>query len=89
MIRVVIRRKPVPRAWREEHHSLTKGRARAWGYGFRRTVRQKGECSCGEKFPSGEHADNYSPSDLMEAYNDHVAQAFHGDDYYTRTEVEV
>lgn len=89
MTRVIrSKRKPVPRAWREEHHRLTPGRARARGYGFRRTVRQRGKCSCGVEFPDSPGTDNLSPSALREVYNDHVAREYHGADYFTMLEVE-
>lgn len=93
MARVTIRRKPVPREWREEHHYLdlySRRRYAARGDG-RLDNRAGGICSCGERF--GLRADpprhNMNGDDVRDAYMDHVARAYHGDDYVTRQEVEV
>lgn len=71
------KRRPVPSAWREEHHALTI-RCRAWGKGFRRVSRAKGVCSCGKRWPSTPNVDNLTPEHVRAAYADHVEQAYYG-----------
>lgn len=80
------RRKPVPSAWREEHHHLdlrSHRRYAARGDG-RLGNRAGGICSCGERF--GLSADpprhNMNADDVRDSYMDHVAHAYHGDDYF-------
>jgi hypothetical protein len=82
--RRLLRRKPVPRAWREQHHYLTTDAHIAgggWG-GWGRTYRTRGHCSCGASWPDSPNADNLNYVDVLEEWKDHVARAYHGDDYY-------
>ena len=72
------RRRPVPREWREDNHRLTT-RSHAWDYGWRRVSRTKGYCSCGAKWPVRDHTDNLMYADVLDAWNDHVEQAYHAD----------
>lgn len=85
-----IRRKPVPRAWRDEHHRLTQRTGYHSGGAIRgsRVYRSGGMCSCGVTFGLSAGKHNMNADDVREAYNDHVAREYHGDDYYTRKEVE-
>lgn len=85
---VRVRRKPVPREWRDDHHDLTlysHRRYAARGDG-RLGDRAGGVCSCGERFGLRADRHNMNAADVRDAWMDHVARAYHGDDYYTRTE---
>lgn len=75
----MIRRKPVPREFREQHILTT--RSHAWGSGWQRTSRTRGRCSCGAQFPESENTDNLDYADCVDAWKDHVAQAYHGEDF--------
>jgi hypothetical protein len=70
------KRRPVPKAWREDNHALTI-HCRTWGQGFRRVSRAKGVCSCGERWPKGKNMDNMTPASVRAAYADHVERAYH------------
>lgn len=93
-LQVVIRRKPVPREWREQYHELDVSSHVAGGRVRGVTpYRARGICSCGAQFnpvylPDGtrSHSDTMERADVIEAWKDHVAQAFHGDDYFIRLE---
>lgn len=79
----MIRRKPVPQAFRDEHVLST--RSHAWGSGWHRTSRTRGWCSCGATFPESEHTDNLDYAGCVDAWKDHVAEAYHGKAYFTVT----
>jgi hypothetical protein len=86
----MIRRKPVPRAWRDLNHDLSQ-RTRYWSGGAirgSRTYRSGGICSCGARFglDAQPQRSNMAAEDVREAYLDHVAQAYHGDDYFVVVE---
>lgn len=88
---VTIKRKPVPAEWRDEHHWLNIHSRRSYAAqrGGGHYSRSGGTCSCGEKFglDADDHTCDYA--EVLDQWKDHVAQAFHGEDYYTRKEVEV
>ena len=90
MIHVTIRRKPVPREWREENHYLTLRTRRMYGVvkGSGHRSRSRGTCSCGAQWPASEGSDNLHADDVRDYWLDHVAKAYHGDDYYIRKEEE-
>jgi hypothetical protein len=84
------RRKPVPSEWRDQNHRLnltSRRRYAARGDG-RLADRAGGVCSCGARF--GLRADpprhNMNAADVRDAYADHVAEAFHGADYWVGSE---
>ena len=70
------RRRPVPIEWREDNHWLTT-RSHAWGNGFRRTSRTRGQCSCGTSWPDSPNANNLDYQDVLEAWKDHVEEAYY------------
>jgi hypothetical protein len=77
---LVARRRPVPRAWREEHHELGYGRTKiaggGWG-GWSRTYRYGATCSCGKRF--GLDADDHTKhrADVIEDWLDHVESTYY------------
>jgi hypothetical protein len=80
------RRKPVPREWRENNHWLNQHTRYYGGGAIRgsRTYRSGGVCSCGARFGHAADKHNMTAADVRDAWLDHVAQAFHGDDYFVR-----
>lgn len=82
------RRRPVPREWREEHHSLDVRSHIAgggWG-GWDRTYRARGRCACGVEFNPSRNPDgtptnaNYmTREDVIEAWKDHVEDAYYAE----------
>ncbi len=70
------RRRPVPRDWREAHHYLSTS-SRAHGHGIWRVSRTKGRCSCGARWPEGQHVDNLVYADVRELWLDHVEREFY------------
>lgn len=83
-----VRRKPVPREWRDENHRLdlhSHRRYAARGDG-RLADRAGGRCSCGATFGLAAGRHNMGAADVRDAYADHVAESYHGGDYFTRTE---
>jgi len=69
------RRRPVPKAWRDEHHRL-RTTNKAWGHGFHRASRTKGTCSCGASWP-GPGVNNLNASDVKNKWLDHVEEAYY------------
>lgn len=91
MIRVVLRRKPVPAEFRDQHILRTHSQIAGGGWGgWSRTYRCGGTCSCGGA-SFGLDADDHTMvyAEVLDAWKDHVAEACHGEDYYTRKEIEV
>lgn len=77
-----LRRRPVPREWREEHHWLDlRSHSGSHVVGRGRTYRSRGRCSCGEEWPKSKHTDNLSADDVRDYWLDHVAEAYHGEDW--------
>jgi hypothetical protein len=84
----LIRRKPVPAEFRDEHCLRTRARIAGGGWGgWGRVYRTGGTCACGATF--GLDADNHTLNyeDVLDEWKDHVARAYHGDTYYTVKEV--
>jgi hypothetical protein len=76
------RRRPVPREWREENHWLRAYAHRGYhvrGGGY--TSRAGGTCSCGAKFGTAANRHNQNAADVRDDWLDHVAQAYHGEDW--------
>lgn len=73
------RRRPVPRAWRDEHHELHVY-SRYWSQGAiqgQRVFRAGGECSCGARFGLRADRSNMERSDVIEAWLDHVEDTYY------------
>lgn len=75
------RRRPVPRAWRDEHHSISVSSRYHSGGAIRGSVvyRAGGVCSCGEKFGKAADRHNMDRWDVLEAWRDHVEHAYYAE----------
>lgn len=84
----IVRRKPVPAEWRDDHHWLDVYAHRGYhviGGGYTSTA--GGRCSCGAVFGTDADRHNMNAADVRDAWMDHVAEAYHGPDYFTVREV--
>jgi hypothetical protein len=75
----VVRRRPVPVWWRDQHHSLwvrSRYHSSVPQQGIR-TYRAGGVCSCGAKFGSRADRHNMERADVIEAWKDHVEDAYY------------
>ena len=77
-----VRRRRVPREWRDQHHRLSVSSHIAgggWG-GWGRVYRARGTCRCGAHWPIGVRVDNMTREEVIEAWKDHVEDAYYGED---------
>ena len=77
---MTLRRRPVPREWREENHWLDVRAYRGYhvrGGGY--TSRAGGVCSCGARFGKSADRHNMNAADVRDAWLDHVEAAYYAE----------